>query len=99
MRGRATSYLPVSSNRTALQEAPIGIPVDNHFVPPPPALIVLGLAEGLLIANAVSQIQAGTYSINQAHYVVLFLATALPVVIATVHQQRGWLNQPNYHWP
>ena len=81
------------------QCTPIGIPSDNHFVPPPPALVVLGLAEGLLVGNAISKIESGVYAVTGVHYAMLSVVTLLPLLIGLWHRQRGWMNQPDYHWP
>ena len=92
-------FAGIMINILLTQCTPIGIPSDNHFVPPVPALIVVGLAEGLLVANTVAQVGSGSYALTNAHFALLSAATALPLAIGSWHRRKGWMNQPTYHWP
>ncbi len=74
-------------------KSPIGIPFDN-LKPPIPAVVVFGGSSAVLLASLITAANAGTYTIETMHMVVLAVAIVVPNLVALRHRRAGWLNQP-----
>ena len=78
-----------------LKQSPIGIPFE-HLSPPAPAVIVIVGSSLVLLASAVTGIQAGTVALSVPYGILLVVAVLVPNLIAMRHRRAGWLNQPKF---